>query len=120
MNSGPTASTIVSERIRLISAMADASICQAERAAIGASWSGLRAPQSAIVESSPVENPTQGEMDDTPSIICLREPVEPFDRPQVLLKPRRLELRVDLSQVVPCKLRLRRHAAERRPLHNDP
>ena len=51
MNSGPTAFTIVSETIRSISAMADASICQPERPEIGASWSGLRAPQSAIVES---------------------------------------------------------------------
>ena len=51
MNSGPTASTTVSDRIRSISAMADESICQLDRPAIGASWSGRRAPQSAIIES---------------------------------------------------------------------
>ena len=111
MNSGPTASTIVSERIRSISAMADESICQPATPAIGASWSGRRAPQSAIIEFLPIENPAQSKMDDAPSIICLREPVEHLNRPQVLRKPGSLELGVGLSEVVPDKSRLARHAA---------
>src|SRR5882757_9519689 len=63
----------------------------------------------------PVENPAQGKMDDAPSVIGLREPVEPFDRSEVLLKSRCAELRVYLSQVVPAKLRLRRHPAGEEP-----
>src|SRR5271166_4339879 len=59
----------------------------------------------------PVENPAQGKMDDAPSIVCLREPVEHLDRSQVLRKPGSSELGVGLSQVIPNKLRLRRHAA---------
>ena len=59
----------------------------------------------------PVENPTQCKMDDPPSIVCLRETIEPFNCLQVLRKPRSLELRVVLSQVIPGKLRLPRHAA---------
>src|ERR1700722_20605412 len=59
----------------------------------------------------PVENPAQSKMDDAPSVVGLREPIEPFDRSKVLLKSRGAELGVYLSQVVPAKLRLRRHAA---------
>ena len=100
--------------------MADESICQPARPEIGASWSGRRAPQSAIVEFLAVENPAQSKMDDAPSVIGLREPIEPLDRPQVLRKTRDLELGVYLSQVVPGKLRLRVIRPESRPLHNDP
>ena len=42
----------------------------------------------------PVENPAQGEMDDAPSIVCLREPIERLNRAQVLRKPGSLELGV--------------------------
>jgi hypothetical protein len=58
----------------------------------------------------PFENPAQSKMDDAPSVIGLREPVEPFDRAKVLLKSRCAEPGVYLSQVVPAKLCLRRHA----------
>jgi hypothetical protein len=117
MNSGPTGSTIVAERIRSISAMADESMQQPASSAIGASWSGMRAPKRDRRVLS-VESPAQGKMDDAPSVIGLRELVEPFDRPKVLLKSRRAELWVYLSQVVPRKLRLRRLAAgEQTPAH---
>src|SRR5271163_662915 len=59
----------------------------------------------------PVENPTQSKMDDALSVIGLGEPIEPVDGPKILLKPRRAELWVDLSQVVAGKLRSRCHAA---------
>src|SRR5277367_6314892 len=58
-----------------------------------------------------VENPTQSKMDDAPSVIGLGEPVEPFDRLKVLLKPRCAEFAVYVSQVIPGELRLCRHAA---------
>ncbi len=50
-------------------------------------------------------------MDDAPSIIFLREPIEPLNRPQILSKSRGLKLGVGLSQVVADKSCLARHAA---------
>ena len=115
MNSGPMASTIVSERIRSISTMADASICQPDRPASG--FELVRSPRAPKGDhrSLSVENPAQRKMDDAPSIIFLRKAVELFNCPQVLRKPRRPELRVTLSQVVAGELRLHRHAARQQP-----
>jgi hypothetical protein len=59
----------------------------------------------------PVENPAQGEMDDAPSKIDLREAIEPFNCLQILRKSRRLELGVVLSKIIARKLRLGRHPA---------
>ena len=58
-----------------------------------------------------VENPTQGEMDDAPSVVGLREPVEPLNRPQILCKTGSLELGIVLSKIIARKLRLSRHTA---------
>ena len=81
MNSGPMASTIVSERIRSISTMAAELMCQPDRPASGCELvRSPRAPKSDH-RSLSVEDPAQGKMDDAPSIFFLRKTVEPVQLP---------------------------------------
>jgi hypothetical protein len=47
-----------------------------------------------------VENPTQREMDDAPSVVGLRQPIEPLNRPQILCKTGSLELGIVLSKII--------------------
>jgi len=82
MNSGPTASTIVFRKYPVdfspwrMSRCANRPGPQSERAGPVSAR-----PQRAIIEACSVNNPPQGEMDDAPSVICLRETIEPFDWP---------------------------------------
>ena len=108
-------------RIRSISDLAAASSDQPMTASTGSSWSGRRAPHSAIVTPWSSTQRT-ARSNDALAIALLREAIEPLDGGEILGEARRLELRVvsaaDRRRRTSCRPACGRRAARGTARHS--